>query len=279
MMGVLNVTPDSFSDGGLFVDRIRAVDHVSEMIAEGADIVDIGGESSRPAGRTYGPGAEVLSADEEKTRVVPVVKAVVDAHPGVVVSVDTYKADVAEACIAAGARMVNDITGFRGDDRMPEVVAKAGVPVILMHSVGAPGQMPQESQYDDVIGDVRAALSWSLDLAEQHGITQMIVDPGFGFGKSVGDNLRLVAELSEFAELGHPILIGVSRKSSIGAALEPGRDPRPVDDRLFGSLAATAAAVISGAAIVRTHDVAPTRDLVNVLQAIASTRFATEVAL
>jgi dihydropteroate synthase len=268
VMGILNVTPDSFSDGGQFIEVDAAIDRAGEMIEAGADIIDIGGESSRPAGATYGAGASVVSIEDEIARVVPVVKAVSNEYPDAVISVDTYKSQVARVAIDAGARMVNDITGFRGDDKMPTAVAEMGVPVVLMHSVGVPGQMPHEIEYQDVVTEVTESLSKSIQTADEHGIDDVIIDPGFGFGKSAVDNLRLIAELAAFCELGYPVLIGVSKKASIGAALADNGHMRPVGDRLFGSLAAAAAAILNGASIVRTHDVRATRDMANVLYSI-----------
>jgi len=280
VMGILNVTPDSFSDGGLFVGLGAAVDRAGVMIEEGADLIDVGGESSRPAGSAYGAGAQVVPAEEEMARVVPVIEAVVRNFPDVVVSVDTYKSQVACAAIAAGARMVNDITGFRGDVEMPGVVAEAGVPVVLMHSFGSPGRMPHESRYIDVVTEVKNSLLRAVAIAEKHGIADVIIDPGFGFGKSVTDNMRLISELSSLCEPGLPILIGVSRKASIGAVLEPGSGVRPVGERLHGSLAAASVAIQNGASIIRTHDVKATRDVAAVLHALCSSlRAQPEVAV
>jgi len=268
VMGILNVTPDSFSDGGLFVELNAAVARVGVMIDEGADIIDIGGESSRPAGSTYGAGAQVIAVKDETTRVIPVIEAVIRVFPDVVISVDTYKSRVARAAVDAGARMVNDVTAFRGDAEMPIVVAEAGVPIVLMHSVGSPGQLDHESRSGDVIADVKDTLSQAVTTAERHGIKDIIIDPGFGFGKTVTDNFRLIAELSSLCEIGRPVLVGVSRKTSIGAALEPGRNARPVNERLYGSLATASVAIQNGASIIRTHDVAATRDVANVLHAL-----------
>jgi dihydropteroate synthase len=272
VMGVLNVTPDSFSDGGLFVDTGKAAAHASHMLDAGADIIDIGGESSRPAGATYGKGAQPVSLEEELERVIPVIRRIVEHHPDVVISIDTYKSEVARAALDAGARIINDITAFRADPGMPEVAARAGAPVILMHSVGLPGSMPHASDYLDVVAEVKSALAGAVVSAEKYGISDVIVDPGFGFGKTVSENLMLVARLAEFADLGRPVLVGVSRKSSIGSALEPDGTPRPVDGRLYGSLAATAVAIMNGAAIIRTHDVRATRDVAQVVHALVTAR-------
>lgn len=272
VMGVLNVTPDSFSDGGLFTELDAAVDRVGRMLEEGADIIDIGGESTRPAGAAYGAGASAVPVEEELDRVIPVVEAVARYYPDAVISVDTYKSEVAEAAIEAGVHIVNDVTGFRADQGMPRIVAESNVGVVLMHSLGPPGEMPHEHRYHDVVTEVRDALSESIATARDHGIVDVIVDPGFGFGKSTSENLRLVGELSAFTELDRPILIGVSRKSSIGAVLGPKGEPRPVDQRLYGSLAAAAVAVMNGASIIRAHDVGPTRDAVEMLHAVRAAR-------
>ena len=217
----------------------------------------------------------MLPSAEEKARVIPVIEAVTDAFPNAVVSVDTYKAEVAEAAISAGARMVNDITAFRGDDLMPSVVADAVIPIVLMHSVGKPGEMPHEHIHRDVVAEVKASLESAVRAAESHGIDDIIVDPGFGFGKSVSDNLRLVAELSALYDLGRPILVSLSRKLSIGVAIGRPGNPRPVNERLYGSLAGAAAAIMNGASIVRTHDVRPTRDVAEFLHALETTHLET----
>lgn len=273
IMGILNVTPDSFSDGGLYMDPAAAVDRAGQMIEEGADIIDIGGESTRPAGSTYGAGARTLETAEELQRVLPVVEAVASAFPDMVVSVDTYKSDVAREAAGAGARMINDITAFRADPAMPAAVADTGLPVVLMHSVGLPGDMPHEYQYADLVDNVKTGLRSAVETAEAHGIDGIIIDPGFGFGKSVSGNLRLIAQLGRFRDFGRPILVGISRKSTVGAVLESGSDPRPIDGRLFGSLAATTVALMNGASIVRTHDVASTLDTARMVHALAQAGF------
>jgi dihydropteroate synthase len=252
IMGVLNVTPDSFSDGGQFLDLDRAVAHAREMIAAGADIIDIGGESTRP-------GAAPVGADEELRRVIPVIERL----PGVLVSIDTTKAVVAERALAAGARIVNDISALRFDARMPEVIGPAGV--VLMHMQGTPATMQQSPRYDDVVAEVREFLRERIAFAEARGIrkTQIAVDPGIGFGKTVAHNLALLARLEAFAELGCPVLVGTSRKSFIGQVLD-----RAPAERLWGTAATVAWAVAHGAGIVRVHDVAAMRDVVRMTAAI-----------
>jgi len=268
-MGILNVTPDSFADGGRFFAVDDALRRVDEMVMEGVDIIDVGGESTRPKGRTYGAGASPVDTAEEIRRVVPVVRAAADRHPELVVSVDTYKPEVAEAALEAGAHMINDVTGLRFDDRMAPLAAAAEAPIVVMHSLGRPGEMPHGFDYIDVVASVFESLHTSIDAAERAGVRQIIVDPGFGFGKQVTDNLALIARLRELAPLERPILVGISRKSSIGAILsEDGVTPVPVDDRLYGSLAAAAIAIMNGASIVRCHDVAATKDAARTVDAL-----------
>lgn len=269
VMGILNITPDSFSDGGRFLDPDEALRRAETIVAEGARIIDIGGESTRPRGRAYGAGAEVVGQDEEIRRVVPVVEAVVRRFPEAIVSVDTYKPDVARRGLEAGAHMINDVTGLRLSDEMARVVAASGAPLVVMHSLGRPGEMPHDHVYEDVVSDVVTSLRESIQRAEAAGVRQVVVDPGFGFGKTPEENLTLLRELRAFRTLGRTVLVGVSRKSTIGAVLGSAEDPRPVDGRLFGTLGATAVAALAGAAIIRTHDVAETVDFLQVLKAAA----------
>jgi dihydropteroate synthase len=259
VMGIVNVTPDSFSDGGLFAETNAAVAHGLKLAQAGADLLDIGGESSRP-------GAVAVSVEEELRRVVPVVQQLA-AQGSVPLSVDTYKAEVARQCLAAGARIINDITALGGDAAMPDVVRAAGAGVILMHMQGTPANMQDNPHYQDVVGDIlrffEARLRDLIDL----GIARerIVVDPGIGFGKTARHNLELLARLDEFQALGRPLCLGVSRKGFLGKALQ-----RPVQQRLAGSLAAAAYALSRGAVqVLRVHDVAETRDLVTVFQAIS----------
>jgi len=267
-MGVLNVTPDSFSDGGQFMDVEHAVAHAHEMVAAGVDIIDVGGESSRP-------GAEPVSAEEEVRRVLPVIEKLAAPHPdplpkgergdGLLISIDTTKAVVAERALAAGARIVNDISALRFDERMADAVADAGCGVVLMHMQGAPQTMQQNPRYDDVVREVREFLADRIEFAVVRGVRKMqiAVDPGIGFGKTVEHNLQLLAELEQLRALGCPIVVGTSRKSFIGKVLG-----REVGDRLAGSLAVAAWAVAHAANIMRVHDVAETRDAVRMIEAI-----------
>ena len=262
-MGVLNVTPDSFSDGGKFVDVDRAVEHAGQMARAGADIIDVGGESTRP-------GAAPVSAEEELGRVLPVIERLA----GLVVSIDTTKAMVAEKALAAGACIVNDISALRFDARMVDVVRDAGAGVVLLHMQGTPQTMQQQPSYDDVTTEVRTFLAERIKFAEGHGlkITQIAVDPGFG--KTVADNLRLLGRLEELSSLGCPVLVGTSRKSFIGKVLgspRAGTEPE-VDGRHWGTAATVAWAVSHGARIVRVHDVAEMSDVVRMVEAVQQAR-------
>jgi dihydropteroate synthase len=243
-MGILNITPDSFSDGGEFYDTERAIERGIQMVEEGADIIDIGAESTRP-------GAEPLPADVELKRFIPVLKGLLQ-RVDVPISIDTYKSVVAEAALKAGAHLINDISGLRFDPRMKEVVAKYQVPVVMMHIKGEPRNMQQNPHYDDVIGEIYNYFAEGIRSAEAAGIDKhkIIIDPGIGFGKRLQDNYEIIRRLSEFQDLGCPILIGPSRKSFIGSVLA-----LPPDQRLEGTLAAVAIAIQNGAHLVRVHDV------------------------
>lgn len=260
-MGVLNVTPDSFSDGGKFLDIDRAVEHAREMARAGADIIDIGGESTRP-------GAAPVGAEEEGRRVIPVVEQLSD----LLVSVDTTKAEVAEKALGAGARIVNDISALRFDPRMVEVVRQAGAGVVLMHRQGTPQTMQQDPQYEDVVTEVRTFLAERIEFAVAHGLkkSQIAVDPGIGFGKTVAHNLQLLARLEELGPLGCPVVVGTSRKSFLANVLAlrgagPGRE---ADYRLWGTAATVAWAVEHGARVVRVHDVAAMTNVVRMVEAV-----------
>lgn len=260
VMGILNVTPDSFSDGGQFVAVEDAVSRAAEMISEGAAMIDVGGESTRP-------GADPVPLDEEKDRVLPVIEAITDQFPDVLLSIDTYKPAMARAALNAGAHVVNDVTGLRYAPEVAEVAAEAGAPLIIMHSKGQPGNLTTPRSYADVTTEVRDGLAQAIERAEAAGVSSIVVDPGFGFGKSHEDNLRLLNEVNELLALDRPVLIGVSRKSTIGATLGTPSTPAPVDERLFGSLGATAVAVMRGATLVRAHDVSATVQMLEVLDA------------
>lgn len=249
-MGVLNVTPDSFSDGGLFFDPERAVVQARRMADDGAHLLDIGGESTRPA--TFGDKAP-LPADEEKRRILPVIARLTAEFPHLPLSVDTYKADVARAALDAGAAVVNDISGLTYDSGMAPLLAERGVPVILMHLLGRPKDIPLQPVYDDVVTDVRAFFLRQIAYAQAQGIefTQLWLDPGLGFGKTTQHNLELLRRLPELKALGCPLVVGASRKKFLGKIL--GTDVP--NDRLEGTAAAVALSIAGGADVVRVHDV------------------------
>ncbi|MCS6317718.1 MAG: dihydropteroate synthase [Nitrospira sp.] len=258
LMGVLNVTPDSFSDGGAYLAVDQALQHAKQMQAEGADIIDIGAESSRP-------GAQAIDEAEELRRLLPVLEAVHAAVP-LPLSVDTTKAAVARRAIQAGATMVNDITALRGDPLMAPLIAQTGVAVVLMHMQGTPQTMQQAPRYSHVVEEVLAFLRERVQAAVSHGIkaSQIVLDPGFGFGKLEEHNLQLLAEFDAFTTLGYPVLAGVSRKQFIGNLTQ-----RPVQERGYGTAGAVAVAVLKGAQIIRVHDVRSMRDTVSVVSAIS----------
>lgn len=251
-MGVVNITPDSFSDGGRFLQPAEAIAHASKLVEEGADIVDIGGESSRP-------GARAVAEEEELGRVLPVLKALKD----VPVSVDTRRSSVMRAVLAEGASMINDIEALAAPGAL-EAVAASNCGVCLMHKKGDPETMQKDPQYQDVVAEVLGFLSERVSTCKKAGIApdRIAIDPGFGFGKTVEHNFRLLRELKAFAGLGVPVLAGWSRKSSLGAVTG-----RPAGERLAGSLAAALLALQAGATILRVHDVKETRDVVAVWEA------------
>ncbi|HEX9742205.1 MAG TPA: dihydropteroate synthase [Nitrospiraceae bacterium] len=261
VMGVLNVTPDSFSDGGLYLDPGAAVKHALEMVDEGADLIDIGAESSRP-------GAEPVSEAEELSRLVPVVQEVC-RRVTVPVSVDTTKAAVARQALDAGAAIINDISALLADPAMAGAVAKAGAGLVLMHMQGTPQTMQRAPRYGDIVAEVREFLRARMQAAVEAGIAagQILLDPGIGFGKNLEQNLILLDRLDAFQTLGRPILVGVSRKAFIGEVLG-----RRAGDRLLGTAAAVAAAVLRGAGVVRVHDVRAMQDVVRVIDAIQKHR-------
>ncbi len=258
VMGIVNVTPDSFSDGGEFLDPDRAIAHGRRLVAEGADVLDIGGESTRP-------GAAAVPAAEELARVIPVVEGLAGTAP---ISIDTAKAEVAAGAIAAGAGMVNDVTALGGDPDMAAVCADSEVEVVLMHMLGTPRTMQDDPRYLDVVAEVRTFLLDRVESATGAGIARdrIFIDPGIGFGKTVEHNLELLRATAAFAETGLPVLIGPSRKAFIGR-LDRGA---PEGERLGGTVAACLAAMRGGAAMVRVHDVAPVVQAARVAGAIES---------
>jgi dihydropteroate synthase len=255
LMGILNITPDSFSDGGHYLDPERALERAWEMVEEGADLIDIGGESSRP-------GAQSISVEEELQRTIPIIQVLAKKIP-VPLSVDTVKAKVAEAALDKGASIINDISALNFDSQMAAVIARYRAPVILMHMLGNPRTMQQDPIYSDLIGQIKQYLNDNLRKAEDQGVEQIILDPGIGFGKTVEHNLRILQELDKLLDLKRPLLIGASRKSFIGNVLD-----LPVDDRLEGSLAVACWAAIKGVHIIRIHDVKQTRRVLGMIEAI-----------
>jgi dihydropteroate synthase len=257
IMAILNVTPDSFSDGGHYFNIDRAVKHAKMMAAEGADIIDIGGESSRP-------GSEPVLLEKELERVIPVIKAL-SKEIDIPISIDTYKAEVAKEALNAGASIINDISGLRFDPLMAKVAAEAGCPVIIMHMKGTPRDMQKRPVYKDVVKEITAFFKERISFAVKNGIkkNKIIIDPGIGFGKTVVHNLEIIKRLKEFRKLGVPILIGPSRKSFIGRILNA-----DVDKRLEGTAAAVAIGIANGANIVRVHDVKEMADVAKIADAI-----------
>jgi dihydropteroate synthase len=256
VMGILNVTPDSFSDGGRFFSMAAALAQARKMVDEGAAIIDVGGESTRP-------GAQPVSAQEELDRVIPVIEAISSDLP-VIVSIDTQKPEIMTAAVAAGAGFINDVYALRTAGAL-QAAAAADVPVCLMHMQGEPRTMQREPHYADVVSEVYAFLEERVRACEAAGITRerLLIDPGFGFGKTLAHNLTLFKHMDRFKDMGLPLLAGVSRKSMIGAVLDA-----PVEQRLYGSIALAALAVWQGASIIRAHDVAATRQAIRMAHAV-----------
>lgn len=256
LMGIVNVTPDSFSDGGLYLDPDAAVAHGQELTEAGAEVLDVGGESTRP-------GAEPVGEEEELRRVVPVIRGLAGSRARI--SVDTSKAAVAAAALDAGAEIVNDVTALRGDPGMASLCAERGATVVLMHMLGEPRTMQEDPRYEDVVADVKAFLAERLDAAVAAGVAEERVwlDPGIGFGKTAAHNLELLRRLGELRELGRPLVVGTSRKSFIGKL-----DGSAADQRLGGTIASSILAAAEGADVLRVHDVAEMRQALAVAAAI-----------
>ena len=261
LMGVLNVTPDSFSDGGEFLGAEPAVSHAEKMFDEGAQVIDVGGESTRP-------GSDPVSPEEELRRVLPVIQGILSARPDSIVSIDTYRSSIAEAALDAGARAVNDVTAL-GDPRMAGLMAERGCPIILMHMLGEPKSMQQDPRYEDVVREVRDFLAERAERAIRAGVEleNIILDPGIGFGKALEHNLKLLKRLDSLVELGFPVLVGVSRKSFLGK-ITGCEDPK---SRLFGTMAANVLAYERGASLFRVHDVRANKEALAVAAAIRRT--------
>ncbi|MCB0288754.1 MAG: dihydropteroate synthase [Calditrichaeota bacterium] len=264
-MGILNITPDSFSDGGRYLDAGRAVVQAEAMLAAGADIIDIGGESTRP-------GAAPLDAAAEWERVAPVLRRLARKGRGLI-SIDTSKSEVAERALGEGAHIINDITALRGDARLAKVAAAHHAPLVLMHMQGTPRTMQQKPGYENLLEEVLTLLAERCRFAREQGVSDLIVDPGIGFGKRLEDNYELLRRLGELRVLGYPLLLGASRKSFIGNLLEV-----PVDQRLYGSLAAALIGVARGAHMLRVHDVAQTRQVLEVFRGMETLKAGGETA-
>jgi dihydropteroate synthase len=251
LMGIVNVTPDSFSDGGRFLDSSAAIRQAQQLIADGADLLDIGGESTRPF-------AEPVPLDEELQRVIPLIDAI-RKDSEIPISIDTTKAEVARQALAAGADIINDVSALRDDDDLVEVAARSGAPLILMHMQGTPRTMQVSPRYDSLFSEIIGFLEERIQFAVQHGVSreQIIVDPGIGFGKSVAHNLALIRDLGHFQALNHPLMLGTSRKRFIGTILN-----RPVEDREVGTAVVHSFAIAAGVHVLRAHDVAFHRQVV-----------------
>ena len=278
VMAVVNITPDSFSDGGAFLDPQAAIEHALRAFEEGADIIDLGAESTRPGSRAGGvPGtqqAPSVSADEEQARLLPVVEGVLKTRPHAVLSIDTYKAATARAALAAGAQIINDVSGFTWDPELPRVCAEARAGIVLTHTRGRPEEWRAQPQLspDALVALVREGFAASLAVARQAGIPPhaVVLDPGYGFGKRLNENFSLLACQQEFLGFGRPLLAGISRKSFLGHALAPlhGNAPAPVEDRETAGIAAMVAALLNGASIVRVHTVRPALEAALIVDAI-----------
>jgi len=257
-MGILNITPDSFSDGGKYFSSSRAIDRAFEMVDNGADIIDIGGESTRP-------GSDFISKDEELQRIVPVIQEIRNQDSEILISIDTYKSDVAEIAIDLGADIVNDISGLTFDQNMSTFLSGKDIPIIIMHINGKPKTMQNNPIYNDLLGDITNFFKKQIIFAERKGILRnnIILDPGIGFGKTFNHNLKIINNLKDLCNLGHPIMIGTSRKAFIGDILDS-----PPEERVEGTIASVVASVINGANIVRVHDVREIKKAIKVTEKI-----------
>ncbi|MBU1599454.1 dihydropteroate synthase [bacterium] len=256
IMGILNITPDSFSDGGLFLDPEKAYQHALQMAEDGADIIDIGGQSTRPSSLPVSP-------EEELRRVLPVIERLKGSGFKLPISIDTYSDKVAEECLELGIEMVNDISGLRFSQGMKNVIAKYSAACVIMHIKGSPRDMQDNPSYTDLFSEIIGYLKGGISLAEEAGISEIVIDPGIGFGKGLSHNLQIINHLDRFSVLNRPILIGVSRKSFIAKVLN-----LPTEERLEGTSAAVAVAILRGAKIVRVHDVKEMKRVVDIVDAI-----------
>ncbi|WP_421773505.1 dihydropteroate synthase [Gracilimonas sp.] len=259
IMGIINATPDSFSDGGKYLDHSRAMDRIHLMLKNGAEIIDVGGESTRP-------GADPVSESKEIDRVIPLLEEAIPVFSDALFSIDTTKYEVAKKALQAGAKVVNDVSGLQKEPRLADLCAEYDAAYVLMHSQGDPKTMQKNPEYTDVVEDVMAFFGQQVAEAKKRGVHQLILDPGIGFGKTMEHNLKLIAHLDKFKKFGFPVLVGASRKSMIGKIL----DDRPTDDRITGTVALHYHALTKGANILRVHDVKEASDSIRIFNAVQS---------
>ena len=254
IMGILNITPDSFFDGGDYNSEHKILNQVEKMLTEGADIIDVGGHSSRP-------GAKKISIEKETERVIPIIKLIAGKFKNIIISIDTFRSEIARKAIEAGASIINDISGGDLDKKMYEVAGELKVPYIIMHMKGVPSNMQNETKYDNIIFDIIKNLSYKIDLAKKAGVLDIIIDPGFGFGKSLKDNFKILKNLSSFKQLNQPIMVGLSRKSMIYKLLESS-----ANDALNGTTCLNSISLNNGANIIRVHDVKEAKETVKLIE-------------
>jgi dihydropteroate synthase len=274
VMGVVNITPDSFSDGGRFLDPEAAVARALTLLDDGADLLDLGAESTRPGSHAGNPVEAAVSAEQEQARLLPVIEGILKHRPDAIISADTYKSSTARAALAAGVEIINDVSGFTWDEAMPRICAESGCGVVLMHTRGRPEEWRTQAKLppDTLIETIRAGLAESLAIASRTGVRAeaVILDPGYGFGKKFDENYNVLARQAEFLALGRPLLAGVSRKSFLGQTLAPlfGGDAAPVESREIAGIAALVAAILHGASIVRVHDALPAVEAARIADAV-----------
>ena len=254
IMGILNITPDSFFDGGDYNSEYKILNQVEKMLTEGADIIDVGGHSSRP-------GAKKISIEKETERVIPIIKLIAGKFKNIIISIDTFRSEIARKAIEAGASIINDISGGDLDKKMYKVAGELKVPYIIMHMKGVPSNMQNETKYDNIIFDIIKNLSYKIDLAKKAGVLDIIIDPGFGFGKSLKDNFKILKNLSSFKQLNQPIMVGLSRKSMIYKLLESS-----ANDALNGTTCLNSISLNNGANIIRVHDVKQAKETVKLIE-------------
>lgn len=254
IMGILNITPDSFFDGGDYNSEYKILNQVEKMLSEGADIIDVGGHSSRP-------GAKKISIEKETERVIPIINLIAGKFKNIIISIDTFRSEIARKAIEAGASIINDISGGDLDNKMYEVAGELKVPYIIMHMKGVPSNMQNETKYDNIIFDIIKNLSYKIDLAKKAGVLDIIIDPGFGFGKSLKDNFKILKNLSSFKQLNQPIMVGLSRKSMIYKLLESS-----ANDALNGTTCLNSISLNNGANIIRVHDVKEAKETVKLIE-------------